>query len=1040
MGVDSSAPCLAWTLESPDRGAVQTAWQVRAASSAELLSADRPDLWDSGRTEGDRQFQISYGGRPLTSGEQVFWQVRVWDGTGQASPWSQTATWTMGIVAPEDWQAHWITDPELVALTRTRLGFSTPPAADEHTPQWVVLDLGRSHKIERVGLHALMHTVNERLGFPTCYKVELSRKADFSDAVVIADHTAEPRNIWFTSASIPVDRIPARYVRVTAPRLRMMAEQEGEAPQGRLAFSQIEVRAGGKNVALGARVTASVSLEEDPWSAQALVDGIGLPNTNPRATSTTLLRREFQVAPDLRRATLFVSGLGYYTLSVNGVEVGAEDLLKPGWTEYTKTIFYDTRDVTGQLQTGPNVLGLMLANGMYNVQFAAGRYTKFVGPPRTRQALAQLRLEYADGRVETVVTDPQWRASVGPVTFEHAYGGEDFDAGAVPAGWDRVGFDDSKWRAAVETASPGGTLRGFSAAAPPIRAHETLTAVAVRKLRPGVTVYDFGQNTAVMPVLRVRGPKGSRVKILPSELLRPDGAIDWHSTHGNDAEAGWNYTLAGTPGDESWMPDFFYHGARYLQVELSAPEGGGELPSVEGLEVRVVHSDSPAAGDFACSNELFNRIRTLVRWAQRSNFAHVMTDCPHRERLGWLEQSHLNGPGLRAEFDLTRLFKKMFGDMQDAQLPNGLVPDITPEYLRFEGGYRDSPEWGSAIILAAWQHYVWTGDDTPLRNHYPAMQHYFDYLTSRADGHIVSHGLGDWCDLRPRGTGRDELTPAALVATATYYEDALVMERIASHLGRSRDAQRYGALSEAIAEAFNERFLDEAAARYATGSQASQAIPFALDLMPFGQYDAVLARLIQAIRVTGNSITTGEIGHPYLLRGLGRADRSEVVFDIHSQTERPGYGYLLARDKTALTETWAGGGSQNHFMMGHITEWLYQHLAGLAPDPSGPGFGRMVVRPSPVGDITWAAARMNTVRGEAAVRWERSDGRLTLEVTVPVGSRASVQLPIDTSRAVTEGGRALDACPEILPLGMIDNRPAFEVGSGRYRFEMPFDK
>jgi hypothetical protein len=1037
LGVDFATPQLTWKLQSPDRGVLQSAWQVRAASSSALLAENKPDVWDSGRTESNRQFQVPYGGRPLASGEQVFWQVRVWDNAGNVSPWSETATWTMGIVNPGDWKARWITDPELVRVTRRWLGFSTPPVADENTPQWIALDLGRNYKIDRVGLYAVMHTVNERLGFPLWYKVELASKADFSDAVVIADHTAEPTNIWFTNAMIPADDRSARYVRITAPRLRMMAEEEGDTPRGRLALSQIDVLSDGKNVALDAKVTASASLEEGPWSIRAVVDGIGLPGSNPRATSTTLLRREFEVGPGLRRATLFVSGLGYYTLSVNGKEVGEEDLLKPGWTEYSKTVFYDTRDLTQQLQTGPNAIGLMLANGMYNVQFANGRYTKFVGPPRAQKALAQLRLEYGDGHVETVITDPQWKASVGPVTFEHAYGGEDFDAGAVPLGWDRAGFNDSKWTSAVETEGPGGELCGFSAAAPPIRAHEMLQPVAVRELCPGIKVYDFGQNTALMPVLRVHGPAGGTVKMLPAELVDPDGSINWRSTHGNNTEAGWNYKLAGTPGGESWMPDFFYHGARYLQVEVTAPAGGGELPVVERLDVRVVHSDSPAVGHFACSNELFNRIRMLVRWAQRSNFAHVMTDCPHRERLGWLEQTHLNGPGLRSEFDLTRLYKKAFGDMEDAQLSNGLVPDIVPEYLRFEGGYRDSPEWGSAIILAAWQHFVWTGDDTPLRRHYGAMQRYFDYLTGRADGHIVSHGLGDWCDLRPRGAERDALTPTALVATATYFEDALTMERIAEYLGRTRDAQRYAELADEIAEAFNERFLDEATATYATGSQASQTLPFTLGIMPFGQYDAVLARLLQAIRAADNSITTGEIAHPYLLRGLSEAGLSELVFTIHSQTERPGYGYQLKRGETSLTENWTASGSHNHFMMGHITEWLYLHLAGIAPDPAGPGFGRIIVRPDPVGDITWAEAGVNTVRGEVAVRWERGDGRFVLNVTVPANARASIQLPTDTPDGVTEGGRSVEGRIDITNLGMVNDRPAFEIGSGVYRFEMP---
>jgi hypothetical protein len=1081
-GVDSATPRFAWKLESPERGAFQTAWQVRVASSPALLAADRADIWDSGRTEGDAQLQVPYGGRALATGGQVFWQVRVWDGTGIASPWSGTATWTMGVVKPGDWSAKWITDPELVRVTRRRLGFSTPPVADENTPQWVAIDLGREFEIEHVSLHAVTHTVNERLGFPRWFKIELARAADFSDATVIADHTAEPVNMWFTRVIVPAKNTAARHVRVSAPRLRMMAEDEGAAPLGRLALSQIEVRAGGKNVAPGAKVTASASVCEGPWAAQALVDGIGLPGSNPRATATTLLRREFDVGAGLKRATLFICGLGYYTLAVNGAEVGAEDLLKPGWTEYTKTVFYDTRDITEQLRAGKNAIGILLANGMYNVQYAEGRYTKFTGPPRAQKAIAQLRLEYGDGRVETVVTDPRWKAARGPVTFEHAYGGEDFDAGAVPAGWDQTDFDDSGWTAAVETSGPGGALRGFSSAAPPMRAHETLKAVAVREPRPGVKVHDFGQNTALMPVLRVRGPAGSSVKLLPSELVNADGSIDWRSTHGNNAEASWNYKLAGTPGGETWMPRFFYSGARYIQVEVSAPEGDGsggggshggddgggsadcsELPVVEQLDVRVVHSDSPPVGDFACSDELFNRIRGLVRWAQRGNFAHVMTDCPHRERLGWLEQTHLNGPALRSEFDLTRLYAKAFGDMEDAQLPNGLVPNTAPEYIRFEGDYRDSPEWGSAFILAAWQHYVWTGDDAPLRAHYPAMQRYLDYLTSRARGHIVSHGLGDWYDLGPNGSGHSALTPVPLVATATYYEDALVMERIAQHLRRARDARRYAELADEIAEAFNARFLDKATAKYATGSQTAQVLPFALGIMPFGQYDAVLARLIQAIRAADNGITTGEIGHPYLLRGLGGAGRSDLVWEIHKQTGRPGYGYQLERGATSLTEAWNANprASQNHFMLGHITEWFYLHLAGIAPDPSGPGFGRIIVRPDPVGDITWARASMNTVRGPVAVRWEKKDGTFTLDVTVPPNARASVQLPVASAAGVTESGRPIGAGEggnevgseigskvagevgsraDVTSLGMVDDRPAFEIGAGVYHFEMPLAK
>lgn len=370
------------------------------------------------------------------------------------------------------------------------------------------------------------------------------------------------------------------------------------------------------------------------------------------------------------------------------------------------------------------------------------------------------------------------------------------------------------------------------------------------------------------------------------------------------------------------------------------------------------------------------------------------------------------------------------------------MPSIAPEYIRFDGWFRDSPEWGSTLILAAWQQFVWTGDDTPLHRHYPAMQRYFDYLTRRADGHILSHGLGDWCDLGPTGSGHSSLTPVPLVATATYYEGALAMERIAQHLRRSRDARRYAELADEIAEAFNARFLDKATAVYATGSQTSQVLPLTLGIVPFGQYDAVLARLVQAVRAAGNGITTGEIGHPYLLRGLSQAGRADLVFAIHNQTDRPGYGYQLERGATTLVEAWDASPnvSQNHFMLGHITEWFYQYLAGIMPDASGPGFARVIVRPEPAGDVAWAEASIDTVRGRVAVRWDRGEGKFALRVTVPPNARAGVQLPVPVTAVITESGRATDKRDDLTPLGAVDGRPAFEIGAGEYAFEASWQK
>jgi hypothetical protein len=770
--------------------------------------------------------------------------------------------------------------------------------------------------------------------------------------------------------------------------------------------------------------------EHAPWSAGAPTDGLGVPAANPRANGTLRLRREFIVRPGLRRALVEICGLGQYELTLNGARV-TQGLLAPGWTDCDKTCLYDTLDVTPWARSGANAIGLGLAGGMYNVQ--EGRYVKFVTKFRALTAVGQLRLEYADGTVEFVGTDEQWRMTPGPVTFANVYGGEDYDARRDPRGWDSPGFDDREWSQAVLVDGPKGQLCGHSHAAPPLATFETLTPVGTHPLRPGVTVYDLGQNASLMLWLKVRGPVGAVVRIVPAELLAADGSVDRSSVGG---EAWWQYTLAGTGAAEEWRPRNFYHGARYLQVESLAPKGGAGLPVIESIGGLVVHSISAPVGQFYCSNELFNRIHTLVRWAQRSNLASVLTDCPHRERLGWLEQTHLNGPALRYEFDLTRLLAKTVGDMADSQQADGLVPDIAPEFVKFAGGFRDSPEWGSACVLVPWQQYEWTGDPDLLRQSYDLMKRYVNYLGSRATDHVVAYGLGDWYDLGPKPPGQAQLTPVALTATAFYYRDAWTLSRVAALLGQPAEAARYEELAGQIRAAFNRAFFDPATGCYATGSQCANAIPLVMDLVEPARRAGVLAAIVADVRGRGNALTAGDVGYRYLLRALADAGRSDVIYDLNNQSEKPGYGYQLAHGATSLTEAWNADrrSSQNHFMLGQINEWFYHDLAGIQGDPEGPGFKKIIIKPAVVGGLTWARADYRSVRGRITSKWRREGSRLSLGVSIPANTTATVYVPARDASAVTEGDRLAGQSPDVRFLRLAEGCAVYAVGSGDYSF------
>ena len=616
------------------------------ASSPALLAKDKGDLWNSGTVASGHTNQIAYDGKALKSGQQIFWKVRVIDQANQISPWSAPAEWTMGILQEADWQgAKWIGASGAAAPAPANgaslIGYHAAEAQQQEE-KWVQVDLGKPVPISAVRLIPMQHAGKDGFGFPLRFRVEASNTADFQAPSVIADQTAaDYPSPGIKPVVFAVNTVTARYVRVTATKLWLRdAAITGKAAYA-FALHSIEVESAGKASAI-ADVTAKDSVESPEWGKAALTHVAAAPAAPGKsaATDSLLLRRDFTVKPRLARALAFVCGLGQYEMTLNGAKVG-QDVLAPGWTLYNKTCLYDTFDITASLHPGANAVGLFLGNGFYNIH--PGRYTKITGSFGPQRAIALLRLEYADGTTQNVVTDEHWKAGAGPITFSSIYGGEDYDARLLLAGWDKPGFSDAGWNPPTITPGPGGILRGLSAAGPPIRVFAALTPISSKTLNPASTVYDLGQNASLMLRLRVQGPAGSSVKITPSELVHDNGDINDTMCNGDSY---WNYTLSGH-GEESYISPFYYRGGRYLKVELKPAPGGSELPVVASIIGDVIHADAPAIGQFSCSNAMYSKVFSLVRWSQMNNMVSVLTDCPTREKLGWLEEDHLNGPALR---------------------------------------------------------------------------------------------------------------------------------------------------------------------------------------------------------------------------------------------------------------------------------------------------------------------------------------------------------------------------------------------------------
>ncbi|MEZ0542187.1 family 78 glycoside hydrolase catalytic domain [Fibrella arboris] len=749
-----------------------------------------------------------------------------------------------------------------------------------------------------------------------------------------------------------------------------------------------------------------------------------------------LLRKRFTVSKPVKQATLFIAGLGQFDAHLNGQKIG-DHFLDPGWTKYDKQAQYVTFDLTHKLKSGENALGVMLGNGFYYVPPVKDRFRKLKVMFGYPKLISRLLISYADGSQDNIVSDETWKTAPSPITFSSIYGGENYNAMLEQADWDRPVFQDVTWRKALVVDGPPVLNAQFQE---PLKVFDTFAPVSKKRLDSGDWVYDLGQNASGIIRLTVQGKRGDTIRVYPAELLKADGAV---TQKASGSPFYFEYILKGNV-PETWQPRFTYYGFRYLQLKGGVPMGEQnpksqpEVSELVGLHTR---NAAAGAGTFVCSNDLLNRTNTLIDWGIKSNMASVFTDCPHREKLGWLEELHLMGASVRYQYDIASLLKKEVQDMKDSQLADGLIPEIAPEYVKFDWGggiFRDSPEWGSSAIIVPWYLYQWYGEKAELADSYPMMQRYLTYLGTKATNHLLSQGLGDWYDLGPNPPGVSQLTPMGVTGTAMYYYDLTIMEQIARMLNRPADADRYTDLAKQVKTAFNQAFFNKETKQYATNSQTANAMALYMNLVEPPYREAVVDNIIKDIRSRNNSLTAGDIGYRYLLRALEEAGRSDVIFDMNSRADVPGYGYQLAKGATALTESWQAlpSVSNNHFMLGHLMEWLYAGLAGIKQEDSSVAFRSSKIYPQPVGDVTSAKATYASPYGLISSEWTKKGADFTLTVQIPPNTTSTIYLPATKASTITESDTPIAKSKEATLTGFEKDRARITVGSGTYRFRV----
>lgn len=1061
LGIDDATPRFSWQVNDEARGAKQTAYRVMVATQPELLAANKADVWDSGKIASGQSLNVKYAGPALKASARYFWHVSIWGADGKEYPASATEWWETGLMSSGSesesaWKGQWI-------------GWETAEeAAERKAPaKWIANPDAKPGKPNS----------DRKFGYRTVVNVEKPVKQ-----VVLLATAEDTVSVWVNGQKVltaapfpPYHHLPwKKFVR---------ADVTGQVQRGKntVAIESVHyIDKYGESkradappmiatvVVLYADGTSATAASDDSWKSAAdpakgweakAFDDAGWKSAviweqkpgpgNPPVLepwipdSVKELRKDFDAGSAVKSARLYATALGTYELFLNGKRAG-DQVMAPGWTDYRERVLYQTYDVTDLVKSGRNVISALLAPGWYSTSLEWLQQPNNYGntPPALR---AQLRIEHQDGSVEWVGTDASWKASPSYILSSELYDGEKQDLRvSTPAYRNEAAMNGAQAFEAVQIVQPKEIpieAQDFE----PIRVEKTMPALRMTQPKPGVFIYDFGQNMAGVEKLSVSGPAGTDVQVRAGEILNPDGTL--YTENLRTAKVTDHFVLSGK-GAEELVPQFTFHGFRFVEIS-----GLKAAPQLEDVKALVLHTAFPFTAELKTGNAMINKLWSNILWGQRSNFVGVPTDCPQRdERLGWSADAQVFWRAASYNADLAPFSRKFAADLRGTQVGNPYYGIYAPGTARPQMG--TGAAWSDAGVIIPWTSWIQTGDTLVIDENWQAMQKYVDGIDARNPDGIWHKDsgtpFGDWLSLEGR-------TKEDIVATAYWAYDVEMMRQMAHATGRAEEEEHYAQLETKIREAFQKKFVEKGAYipaadngpnpfgdinnpnAKATGgdTQTGYVLALHMNLLPEEMRSAAADRLVKKIEENHGLLNTGFVGTPYLLEELTRTGHERLAYNVLLNTGMPSWGYVVDHGGTTTWERWNGDqmtgdpqmNSYNHYAYGAVADWIYRYAAGVDASPLDAGFHTVALHPVFDARLSPLQFSYASLYGEIKSGWTMKGTAVEWNVTLPANTTGLLELtPAEAERWKIDGAALSDS-----PLVEKVNG-GFELQAGTYRF------